>query len=458
MNCLPLLRVCARLLDLHDSERLPGNSAVYTQEERRGGRNGIYLDLASLALDSLRNFAHESGNAFVGFDALFISVRERARDADPEELRYVLNVLARPTELWTIERTDEPPALVSDKQTNLVERTHYADDYRLTAVGRAAVSIASNIAGFVYAEGDALKLLRAIEAGDFAVVPAFCDGLLDTIRYTSVGLRQEIERGHVDRESDVFKVKMPRFRDVIEKTSELLRQAGARLRAWQSSDDDALADKQAVDIFELEQHVVLVYQALESFGRDLSDLTKIAAQRRGSAVESLDFLEVALSLVRRPPTERQLAALFRQFGPLRQQRLYVSPEDVAGKVRVPVERPPQVHGMDMAVQEGSAPDARLTFLAGYGDAIRQRLAAGPLPLSEALGSGWCVLDGHSRLSELLGVYVAPWVLTQEERIVVRMPRLLAQASTPSVGELVFSDLEIARLHPSDPMLPQRRVH
>ncbi|WP_163579949.1 hypothetical protein, partial [Klebsiella pneumoniae] len=73
-----------------------------------------------------------------------------------------------------------------------------------------------------YAEGDALKLLRAIESGDFDVVPSFSDGLLDTIRFASVELRQEIERGQVDKDSEVFKVKMPRFRDVIEKTSELL--------------------------------------------------------------------------------------------------------------------------------------------------------------------------------------------------------------------------------------------
>ena len=114
-----------------------------------------------------------------------------------------------------------------------------AANFTQMLIGRAAVSIASNIAGFVYAEGDALKLLRAIEAGDFGVVPAFCEGLMDTIRYTSVDLRQEIERGHVDRESEVFKVKMPRFRSVIEKTSELLRQGEAKLRAWRAADDEA---------------------------------------------------------------------------------------------------------------------------------------------------------------------------------------------------------------------------
>lgn len=101
MNCLPLLRVSARLLDLHDSQRAPGNSPVYTQEERPGRPDGRYLDLACLVLDALRDFAHESGNAFTGFDALFLTVREHFADVDPDDLRYVLNVLsARRSHRW----------------------------------------------------------------------------------------------------------------------------------------------------------------------------------------------------------------------------------------------------------------------------------------------------------------------------------------------------------------------
>jgi hypothetical protein len=181
MNCLPLLRLSARLIDLHDSKREPGNPPDYTQEERIGWGDGRYLDLAAIVLDALRGFGHESGNEFIGFDALLISVRETAPKVDPEDLRYVLNVLARPTELWAIDRSDGKADLISDKQTNLVERTYYADDYRLTVTGRDAISVSANITDFAYAEGDALKLLRAIESGDFDVVPSFSDGLLDTL-------------------------------------------------------------------------------------------------------------------------------------------------------------------------------------------------------------------------------------------------------------------------------------
>ncbi|WP_426683521.1 hypothetical protein ABFU84_02150 [Xanthomonas translucens pv. undulosa] len=443
MDVLSLLRLCARLLDLHDAQRLPGNAPTYVQEERAGLRNGHYLDLASLVLDALREFAHDSGNAFTGFDALLIAVRERSQCLDPDDLRYVLNVLARPTELWTIDRSVDKADLVSDKQTNLVERTHYADDYRLTTVGRSAINLASNISSFVYAEGDALKLLRAIEAGDFVVVPAFCDGLLDAIRYASVDLRQEIERGQVDSQSEVFKVKMPRFREVIQKTTELLRQAEAMLRAWRSSGNDDLDETLAIDVFELRQRVLQVYQALEAFGRDLSDLTKLAAKHRVSAVATMDFLEVALNLVKRPPTDRQIVALFRQFGPLSLVGVFPSPIDTAGKVRVAPEKKELAIPFDTVAAINEAPDGRLLFLDQYGDAIKARLEKGPLPLSEALEHGWCELEGQWALPELLGVYFAPWALGSESSIELSVPHEMIDRLGARVGELVFSNLAIA---------------
>lgn len=442
---MPLLRLSARLLDLHDAQREPGNAPVYVQEERAGLRDGRYLDLAALVLDALRGFAHDSGNEFIGFDALLIAVGEVAPQVDPEDLRYVLNVLSRPTELWAIDRSDERSDLVSDKQTNLVERTHYADDYRLTSTGRDAISVSSNISDFAYAEGDALKLLRAIESGDFDVVPSFSDGLLDTIRFASVELRQEIERGQVDQDSEVFRVKMPRFRDVIKKTSELLRQAEARLKSWRAPDNDELDDTLVVDVYDLEHQVLRVYQALESFGRDLAELTKIAAKRRTSAVSATDFLEVALNLVKRPPSDRQIESLFRRFGPLRLNGIFPSPADVRGRVRISLTREEMAPRFETDLGATDVVDTRLRFLGEYGDVIRSRLASGPLPLSEALERGWCVLDGRLELAELLGVYVAPWALSEDEPIELRIPHEVVTRSDGLVGELIYSDLELTRV-------------
>ena len=280
------------------------------------------------------------------------------------------------------------------------------------------------------------------------MVPSFCDGLLDTIRFTSVELRQEIERGQIDQESEMFKVKMPRFREVIEKTSELLRQAEARLKTWRASDNDELDEALVVDVYELEHHVLRVYQAMESFGRDLAELTKIAAKRRTSAVTATDFLQVALNLVKRPPSERQLASLFRRFGPMSLNGIFPSPADVRGKVRISLTKAEIAQRFEIAVEGPEAIDTRLRFLGEYGDVIRTRLASGPLPLSEALERGWCVLDGTLELAELLGVYIAPWALSEDEPVELRIPREVTTRSDGVVGELIYSDLELARVERS----------
>lgn len=443
MDCLSLLRISARLLDLHDAERSPGNSPVFSQEERRGLRDGLYLDIAAAVLDVLRANAHGSGNAFMGFDALLIAVRVDRPEVDPDELRYVLNVLSRPTELWFIDREDDVPRLISDKASELVEKTYFAEDYRLAAAGRAAVAVAANIQSFAYAEGDILKLLRAIEAGDFSSVPVFCATILDSIRYESVDLRQVIEKGFVDRQSTVYKDQLPRYRQVIKQSSELLRQADAKLKALRSPGHDDLDDKIEVDLYDLEQHLLQVYQALEAFGRELSELTALAAQRRASVVAPPDFLGAALQLVKQPVSAKQLSYLFRQFGPLSLDGMFPSLMDVMGKVRVIVPRASQVTQFETAGASTMKNDVRLMFLAEFGPAIRARLAQGPLLLTEAMDNGWCQLEGHPVLSELLGIYASPWSLGTELPIQIRIPTQLTGQANPTIGEVILSNLELA---------------
>ena len=187
---------------------------------------------------------------------------------------------------------------------------------------------------------------------------------------------------------------------------------------------------------------------MESFGRDLAELTKIAAKRRTSAVTATDFLQVALNLVKRPPSERQLASLFRRFGPMSLNGIFPSPADVRGKVRISLTKAEIAQRFEIAVEGPEAIDTRLRFLGEYGDVIRTRLASGPLPLSEALERGWCVLDGTLELAELLGVYIAPWALSEDEPVELRIPREVTTRSDGVVGELIYSDLELARVERS----------
>lgn len=442
MNVLPLLRVAARLLDLHDAEREPGNAPQFVQEERRGRQDGLYLDLASCALDALRKHAHDSGNAFLGFDALRFAVAEAHPEVASDDLRYVLNVLARPSELWTLDRSGGASRLTSDKASALIEKTHYAEDYRLTPTGRMAISAAASIQDFSYVEGDALKLLRSIEAGDFAMVPLFCDALLDTIRYESINLRLVIEKGLVGDKANFYRERLPRYRQVVSQTSELLKQADSRLSTLRSSSSDEMDSTLSVDIHDLEPRVVGVWQALQSFGRELGELTTLAANQRGSVVPPPDFLAAALSAVRCPMTEAQMMRLLRTFGAVALAQPYPSCRDVQGKIHVAVDRGDQVLQFVTAGAEPLARRERLLFLEEHGAAILEFLSSGPLPLSVAVEKGWCRISGEFALSDLIGFYFSPWLVTGERLVQVQVPDRLAQPDSEHAGHLVMSDLEL----------------
>lgn len=445
MNVLPLLRVAARLLDLHDAERAPGNAPQFVQEERRGLRDGLYLDLASAALDALRKHAHDSGNAFLGYEALRFAINEVHPNVGSEDLRYVLNVLSRPSELWTIDRSDAVSRLTSDKASALIEKTNYAEDYRLTPTGRMAISAAATIQDFSYVEGDALKLLRSVEAGDFSMVPLFCDALLDTIRYESINLRLVIERGLLGDKANLYRERLPRYRQVVGQTAELLKQADIRLGMLRASSSDDLDSTLQVDVHDLESRIVEVWQALQSFGRELGELTALAAKQRGSVVPPPDFLAVALSVVRCPMNQTQMGHLLRKFGPVALTQPYPSCRDVQGKIRVSTGLDEQNLQFVTAGAEPLTRRQRLLFLEEHGSAILEFLSAGPLPLSVAVARGWCRISGELALSDLIGFYFAPWLVTGERLLAVQVPEHLTTPGTGNAGELVVSDIELRLL-------------
>lgn len=95
----PLLKVTARLLDLHDSRRASGESAQYQNEDRPGLGDGLYLALAQEVLDVLQGFGMLSGDEYSSLSSIQEGVRARLEFALDLDIEYVLNVLSRPTEL-----------------------------------------------------------------------------------------------------------------------------------------------------------------------------------------------------------------------------------------------------------------------------------------------------------------------------------------------------------------------
>lgn len=95
----PLLKVSARLLDLHDSSRTLGASTQYQIEDRPGLRDGRYVSIAGDVLVTLQASGKRSGDEFSSIDFVAQSVRSSLHWANDLDVEYVLNVLSRPTEL-----------------------------------------------------------------------------------------------------------------------------------------------------------------------------------------------------------------------------------------------------------------------------------------------------------------------------------------------------------------------
>lgn len=235
MDLLPLLCPVARLLDLHDSERGVGGPPAFVKEDRTGERKGTYLDIAVLVLQCLRELDERSSQDYLPFQLIFEYVSV-ARETEECDVLFVLNVLRRPTELWYLDRSADEACLRSEsRKTVLVEKTDYADEYRLSPTGRTIRSLASAARDAAYLKGDAYNLLQAIEWQDFGRIVSFSAEISTRLRIEILDIRRTLERVGGLQETPDYVSRFEQYQKMIEETIGILRQAEREL-----ADPDAL--------------------------------------------------------------------------------------------------------------------------------------------------------------------------------------------------------------------------
>ena len=139
MDWIPLIAATVRLVDLHDSDRVPGDSAsrfnLY-RESRPGNHDGHWLDVGLTVIEYLRERESDVAGGFVSGTEIYQALADRIPRITPEDVSFVLSALTVPAEIWFVERLDTGARPVnSTKETNLVERSRTADAYRLVASG-----------------------------------------------------------------------------------------------------------------------------------------------------------------------------------------------------------------------------------------------------------------------------------------------------------------------------------
>ena len=447
MDCISLLAVTARLLDLHDSDREPGGYTAYVKEDRQGGANGLYLDIATSVVECLRAHDAESNQDSI---PRWKIVERVARDigANENDIMFVLGALSRPTELHYIDRSNPiAPALNSEKlRTVLIEKTAYLDEYRLSSSGRLLVSLSAMARDAAYLRGDAYNLLHAIEWCDFGKVIVFANEISGQLKIEILEIKSAIEKtGRSERVSKYID-RFEQYNRVIRETIEIVQKAEYQLNSLEVQDAfQAWIEKNKKDDMAFEallQAVMRIRRTLTDFNRLVSELVSGILRHSRNAAPTISFLDLAAGYVYSPMPDHTQDFLLRQWGPVNLATAFFSPDD--GKGAIQIRLAPEANNTvfeETGVQLVSS-IGKLKFFDIHGKKIAEALKNGPISLSKAIDQGFFIQNDELLLGDLIGVFVAPDSLNIQYPITIRVASELSEKSLGQSGALLFTDIEI----------------
>jgi hypothetical protein len=445
MDYVSLLSTTVRFIDLHDSGRDYGGSANYNQETRTGKSDGVYLDIAILIVECLHKLDQSTHQEYLPFSSILNSVRIDRPDVVDLDVLYVLNVLRRPTEIFYVKRatndSEEKLRQSEKRKTAIVEKTDYADEYRISASGRLFLSLANAAHDTAYVRGNAYNLLHAIELHDFPNVLVFANEIIGQLRNEILDVRGALERVGRTENIDKYISKFEQYRKVIEETISIAQKAEREL---EKSDTLVAFEISNLDISfgELCGSVNRVRQVLVIFNRLISELVSTALQDRRNATLPPQFLNAAIDFVRNPLKAHNEDFILKQWGAVGLETPFHSALD--GMAAIKIRPTPEKAETVIFENEQVEPISRLGklhFLDCYGSAIVEALKLGPLRLSEAINNGWFMVNERMLLGDLVGIFVAPDVLPVNGNIQIHV---IPTFNTQKVGvdDFLFNDIEI----------------
>lgn len=449
MNYIALIAATIRLIDLHDSDRGYGESPNFTRESRTGKCDGIYLDIATLVIECLKKLDEAAHQEYLPFSTILRNVREARPDANDSDVLYVINVLRRPTELFYLTHLSETPTLVRQsekRKTAIIDKTDYADEYRLSPTGRMLPLLANAAHDATYLRGDAYNLLHAIEFGDFQKVTAFAEEIVGQLRSEILDIRSALEKVGKTETVERYVSHFAQWRKIIDETIRIVQSAEEHLdsKTLLDSFEDWL-ERCGVDItFEsIRNSVLRVRQVLAIFNRLLSELVHAASQDKRIAVPPPSFQDFARALVRVPFSPKAEEFFLGQWGAIKLEAPFHSVLDGLGAVRVrrQMESKLPMQFSDEVIEPISRL-GKLHFMEKHGREISNLLRQGPMRLSDAIDRGLFMVDERSMLGDLVGVFVAPDALLVDRDIEIRVSPSLVTRKMES-GDFLFSDMEIS---------------
>ncbi len=454
MEWIPLIASTLRLVDLHDSDRAYGSPPNFTRESRTGNSDGIYLDIAFNIIHRLKLLDQSTSQDYLPFSVILNAVKDERPETADADVQYVLNVLRRPSELFYLTSVVGQRTKVCHserRETALIEKTDYADEYRLSASGRLLLSLANVARDATYLRGDAYNLLHAIEFNDFPKILTFADGIVAQLRNEILEVRSALERVGRTETVDKYLDRLDQYKQVVEETIGIAQQAESRLE--QSDVLDAFERwQEAADMdltFDyLRNQINHVRQVLLIFNRLLSELVSLALQGERSAVPPPSFIETAAQFIRSPLTPEKESFLLNQWGAMILETPFHSALDGLGaiKLRTMAEAVQPMAFLDETVETVSEL-GKARFLAMHGPEIAAALKSGPLRLSDAIERGWFMVEQEMMLGDLVGIFVAPNSIPIAGNIMIGVSTTL-DSRVAGGGEFLFTDIEITAVEES----------
>ena len=448
MDFVSLLSTTVRLLDLHDSQRTYGGMAAYGEEKRTGHNDGVYLGIAIDIIKQLYALDQTSSHDYLPFYTIFNAIKSSQKNVIEEDVQYVLNVIRRPTELWY--QSDDDYSLMSEKRrTALIEKTDYADEYRLSSTGRASVILSREANGASYIRGDAYNLLHAIEFGEFIKMEQFAEDIIRQLRDEILNVRAAIEKVGKTESAQKYIDNFERYGKVIKDTLVIITKAELAFSSLETLDafngwqERSNADLTYESLLGL---VTRVRQTLEVFNRAVQDLVSSTLKDGRTSVKPPSFLSLALKQARAPEKESTIDFLINQWGALNLATSLHSPLDGYSAVKVKVQKVDAI-GMEFDINdvEPVSRVGKLEFMDRHGKAISQALKAAPLRLSEAINNGWFIVDDKTMLGDLVGIFVSPESLGLNSEVQISLLDKM-NITDVSTGQFFYTDLEISILN------------
>jgi hypothetical protein len=445
----PLLKVSARLLDLHDSSRGPGAPTQYQSEERPGLKDGRYVAIASEVLTALQDSGKRSGDEYASLDFVVLQVRETLDWAHELDVEFVLNVLSRPTELKLLQTDEESSHVIGDKDTNLVEKAAHLSEYRLSKLGRKALAMASDNLDLAYIEGDVTKLLRALETGRLEQAMRFLDRLIDQLRTEQLELVSIIEKTAGGRRVvDTLFDDLENFEGTMRRAAELVNKAQAQVSVLARGAGPKNVD-QDVPFGLVQDRVRELQRGIVGYSRYLSELASKSLSTSSTSVPAPAFSKLALRMVVTPPNALHTDFILHEMGPVFSHLNYPMGTDWRNTVKPKIAKAAQTNSVDLGDFSLPAEDRFLEWMGRNQTALNERIAQGTLTIQDAIKQ-WVGEEGtEGDFACVIAALTSPDEWLTIEGVQSAMDRSLSISTFPG-ADVMHSNLSLTVTQPTLP--------